>query len=166
VSTLKVYFEISYVLLSARQHHLLSLLLPIASGNATETKDADFCRMLCPDFAQICYIPIYTICQKLMKLLVVSHLWQLIMASPNEEGDSPNTLYATLVRLCLQLKLMLWRFVCDFVGIATTKANDEGSKCVTRSQMHYFAKWLQVLLLKSKFYMQMNFWMKIFVSCF
>jgi hypothetical protein len=87
-----VYFEISYVLLSARQHHLLSLLLPIASGNATETKDADFCRMLCPDFAQICYIPIYTICQKLMKLLVVSHLWQLIMASPNEEGNNPKTL--------------------------------------------------------------------------
>jgi hypothetical protein len=48
------------------------------------------------------------------------------------------------------------------VGIATTKANEEGSKCVTRSQMDYFGKWLQVLFLKSKIDMQMNFWMNFF----
>jgi hypothetical protein len=74
-----VYFEISYVVLSARQHHLLNLLLPIASGNATETPDADFYRMLCPGFVQICYILIYTICQKPTKPLVVSHLWPFLM---------------------------------------------------------------------------------------
>jgi hypothetical protein len=35
---------------------------------------------------------------------------------------------------------MLWKFVSDFVDIAIAKANDEGSKCVTRSQMDSFGK--------------------------
>jgi hypothetical protein len=152
----KVYFEISYVLLRARQHHLLSLLLlPIASGNATETQDADFCRMLCPDFVQICYILIYTICWKLMKPSVVSHLWQLIMAIPNEEGDKPDTLWATLVKVMsatqahvveVCLSLILW-ILCGYSNCK--RQNDEGSKCVTRSQMDYIGKWLQVLFLKN-----------------
>jgi hypothetical protein len=33
---------------------------------------------------------------------------------------------------------IIWH--CKGRKTATTKANDEGSKCVTRSQMHYFAK--------------------------
>ncbi len=116
-----MYFEISYVLLSARQHHLLSLLLPIASENATETQDADFCRMLCPDFGQICYILIYTICWKLMKPSVVSLLWQLVLAIPIEEGDSLTLCEQALIRLYLQLKLTLWRFCLQFCGYSNCK---------------------------------------------
>jgi hypothetical protein len=41
-----------------------------------------------------------------------------------------------------------------------------GSKGVTRSQIDYFGKRLQVFFYENNFYMQINFWMKCFVIYF
>jgi len=41
----------------------------------------------------------------------------------------------------------------------------EGSKYVTKSQTYYFGKGLQVFFFKNIFNMQINFWMKFFVTC-
>jgi hypothetical protein len=40
-----------------------------------------------------------------------------------------------------------------------------GSKLVTRSQKDYFGKGFQGFFPKKHFYMQMNFWMNLFVTC-
>jgi hypothetical protein len=43
------------------------------------------------------------------------------------------------------------------------KHSQWGSKPITRSQKDYFGKGLQVLFPKKHFYMQMNFWINLFV---
>jgi hypothetical protein len=41
-----------------------------------------------------------------------------------------------------------------------------GSKHVIKNQRYYFGKGLHIIFPKKTFYMQMNFWMKFFVTFF
>jgi hypothetical protein len=52
-------------LLIASQY--LDQVLPVASGNATDTQDTDFCIFFCLTFWTVYCVTIYTHCDKLMK---------------------------------------------------------------------------------------------------
>ncbi len=95
--------------------------LSLFAGNVTETHNADFFRMVCPDFKWIIRYTFYAQCRKLMSQWVViaaSHCYSCWRWwSDRFVSDSCKVITALIVVSPSSL-LWWWRFLCNLVEIS------------------------------------------------